>query len=386
MKLGVYLEANYQFKNGDLYCSDIYTLLLNQLSFEYNLSFLGRITDDIEASLYSYKIVKYDKFYKVSTYRNLVCLCCKYLIYRYFNKKILEEFVESSDCLLIMTPSPISIDLIHIAQKYEKPMRLLVRQDTRAVIPQRFNGIKKILATCVANYLEHSVEMLTQKNDLTILALGPSIAKRYCNFTSKCSIFISSRYKINDIVPLSRIGNLSFNNTVNLLFVGRIEINKGLYELIIALSEQDYFNYHLTIVGDGTYKKEMINLVKRINLDNKVTLVGYKTYGEELLNIYRANDIFILPSYSEGLPQVILEAMASGCLVLSTSVGSIPYIINNRKNGVLFNPHSISSLISVFKELVTIDECELYRMRKLGLETARQYAYENQIDVLKYTL
>ena len=102
------------------------------------------------------------------------------------------------------------------------------------------------------------------------------------------------------------------------------------------------------------------------------------------MNIYREHDIFILPSYSEGLPQVILEAMANGCLVLSTSVGSVPYIIQHGKNGFLFEAKDVNSLKSVLDGLKNHNDIQMIRYN--GINTAKMYAFEKQMLVLENKL
>ena len=284
------------------------------------------------------------------------------------------------DSLLIMTPSPISIELIKLAISHNKNIVLLVRQDTRCVIPQRFSGIKKMMAIIMANYLESSVEKLAKRHQLKVLALGPVLAERYGKFTRRTKPFASSRYRKKDIIDPEQINDIDLNLKLRLLFVGRLEINKGIKELLLAIHRLNHIDYELTIIGDGSYRKDAEVLVSQLDLSEKVVFKGYKPYSEELLDIYRSHDIFILPSYSEGLPQVVLEAMASGCLVFSTPVGSVPKIINHKVNGFLFKPHSVDSLVEVFNEL---NEVSLKEIRLAALNTAKEYAYENQIKVMK---
>lgn len=95
--------------------------------------------------------------------------------------------------------------------------------------------------------------------------------------------------------------------------------------------------------------------------------------------------MLILPSYSEGLPQVILEAMASGCVVAATKVGGIPSVITHESNGLLFAPHSSQDIVAVLRRLY-LDSALLENLAKNGLITARQYAFENQFEVLKRAL
>ena len=178
--------------------------------------------------------------------------------------------------------------------------------------------------------------------------------------------------------------NINFDGVVKLLFVGRVEINKGIIELLKVLSDFDGFKFHLTIVGDGNFMSEVKKWILKVNLSQNVTCQGYLAFGPQLMNIYREHDIFILPSYSEGLPQVILEAMANGCLVLSTSVGSVPYIIQHGKNGFLFEAKDVNSLKSVLDGLKNHNDIQMIRYN--GINTAKMYAFEKQMLVLENKL
>jgi glycosyltransferase involved in cell wall biosynthesis len=164
---------------------------------------------------------------------------------------------------------------------------------------------------------------------------------------------------------------------VKFLFVGRLVVNKGLIELITALSTFNEYNWHLNIVGDGEYRDSIVALIAKLNLGAKITLIGSIPFGSELIETYRKHDVVILPSYCEGLPQVILEGMANGCLVMATSVGGVPQVISHLHNGLLFEPQSSDAISEVLSLLTTTNSLEL---KSNALNTAFEYAQENQIE------
>ncbi|WP_299576274.1 glycosyltransferase [uncultured Sunxiuqinia sp.] len=383
MKVGVYLETRYLKKKNLLFCEDIYTLLLNEISSHFDFQFIGRLgTEDSLKS--SYLIQQYNHFFELNSYSNLFALFLKLPFYWLRNKKTIQDFIKKSDVLLVMTPSPISLIILKYAIRYEKKHCLLIRQNTREMIPMRYSGIYKTMARFIANYLETFVENFANKNNSHVLTLGPDIKKRYAHLSNNVREFVSSRYHINDIIDESKLRPLNIEERVRLLFVGRIEVNKGINELLSALKNTN-IDYELSIVGDGQYMSNTKQLIKEYNLSNKIHLHGYIPYGPQLLDIYRSHDIFILPSYSEGLPQVVLEAMASGCLVLATNVGSIPSIINDGINGFIFKPKSVTALNNLFNQLRDT-KSNYNEVRKNAIETSRRYAFENQSKVLIDTL
>lgn len=116
---------------------------------------------------------------------------------------------------------------------------------------------------------------------------------------------------------------------LKLLFVGRIIKSKGIYELIDAckLLSKENFAYSLTIIGDGSERIRLQNYVRRNGLENNVTIKGPLPF-EQTQEEYKNHDMLINPSYTEGLPTTVLEALANGLLIIATDVGGTKEIIN----------------------------------------------------------
>lgn len=155
------------------------------------------------------------------------------------------------------------------------------------------------------------------------------------------------------------------------LFVGRIERSKGIFDLLTAFSNARRLSrvpLRLLIAGDGTAMGELAKAIRDTSLAPYVQLLGWCS-SERLQALYREASVFVLPSYAEGLPNALVEAMAAGLPLVATSVGSIPDVVTDRHNGFLFEPGHTSHLASILVELS--DDLSL-RLR-LGA-TARQQA------------
>ena len=128
---------------------------------------------------------------------------------------------------------------------------------------------------------------------------------------------------------------------------------KGLDYLIKAISllEAKYkpLNARYIIIGDGSQRPALENLIKNNNLEDKVFLVGRITDAYKYL---KAFDIFVLPSLKEGFPWIILEAMAAEIPIIATKVGALPEIIENNKQGVLVQPKNSEELAEKIIELI----------------------------------
>ena len=387
MKIGVYLETGYYKEGETLFCEDIYTVLLNQLSLtddDMTFSFLGRQLGGKKENMY--RLDRYDRFWELTPFNDLAALCVQWPRFRCRNKATLSAFVQSVDRLLVMSPMPICIELVKLAGKYGKSVVLLARQDTRRVLPQRYRGVKKVFATILAYYFEWKVERLVAKRkNIAVMALGSRIADRFGRFTKSVYYISTSPYRLSDVVTPESMRPIDWEHTVNLLFVGRVEVNKGLSELLACLSGNMPFDWHLTIVGNGAFMPEVKRLIKQYGMSEKVELAGFISFGPHLMEQYKSHDIFILPSYSEGLPQVVLEAMAGGCFVMATNVGGTPDVVDSGRTGLLFSPKSVAELSHAFTFAFAHSD-KVEQMRIEALEMAKKYAFENQIEILKNQL
>lgn len=130
-----------------------------------------------------------------------------------------------------------------------------------------------------------------------------------------------------------------------LVSLGRLGKRKGTYDLIDAISEvkkqiPDIICY---LAGDGNVR-ECIEIVNKKGLANNVFFTGW-VECEEKIKLLQKSSVLVLPSYNEGLPMAILEGMACGKAIISTTVGAIPEVIKE-DNGILISPGDISALTS----------------------------------------
>lgn len=108
---------------------------------------------------------------------------------------------------------------------------------------------------------------------------------------------------------------------ITILFLARLIKEKGIYELLEAFNnlEKKYTNIELIIAGDG---KEYNQIVKQTSRNKNIKVVGH-IEGNKKINCFENASIYCLPSYSEGLPTTILEAMAFGTAIITTPVGGL---------------------------------------------------------------
>ena len=173
---------------------------------------------------------------------------------------------------------------------------------------------------------------------------------------------------------------------IKLLFVGWIEHEKGVMELLKAFRElMDENKYTLELVGHGKLFSTAETFVKENDLNTVVKLSGWKD-GMELEKKLRDSDVFVLPSWIEGLPNAMIEAMAAGLCIVATSVGNIPEVIRNGENGLLVPPKNIESLKFAIKKVLINDELRT-RLSINAYETAMErFSVERAVDRLIHAM
>lgn len=141
---------------------------------------------------------------------------------------------------------------------------------------------------------------------------------------------------------------------LTLLFLGYIGNRKGIFDLlkVIAEKRERYVGKIRLIIGGNGDVEKLESLIQSHNLFEIVEFVGWISNTEKDTWLQTA-DVYILPSYNEGLPISILEAMSYGQPIISTNVGGIPEIVQTNKNGILIEPgnmNAIESAIDFFIE------------------------------------
>ena len=144
--------------------------------------------------------------------------------------------------------------------------------------------------------------------------------------------------------------------TIKLIFVGTLIPTKGVEELYESFKQiKDNFNCSLNFVGAGNLSKKLERQIQEDGLSSRVQLsgsLGLAQVAEEI----RQSDLLVLPSYREGVPNVLLEAFASGVPVVATRVGGIPEVVKPN-TGILVDAKDVDSLAEGLSEALNREWC-----------------------------
>lgn len=243
-----------------------------------------------------------------------------------------------------------NIDLVHIHTASGKSF---FRKSMFIKIANKFN--KKIILHIHGGAFED-----------VYLNANPSTKNKITQNLNKCNkiIVLSEAWKKkiekmtnSEIVVINNSVNSNKNNHYNtkskkILFIGRIEKDKGIFDFIEMAKElvKSDDSIRFTVCGDGELEQTK-QLIEKYNLQDKFELLGWVS-KEEVEKELKDTMIFVLPSYKEAMPMAILEAMSCGVPTIATNIGSIPEVIKDMENGRNFVPGDIKKLVSITKEMI----------------------------------
>lgn len=161
-----------------------------------------------------------------------------------------------------------------------------------------------------------------------------------------------------------------------LVCIGRLTEQKGHLLLLQAahqlLEEKGEKAFRLIFVGDGELRAQIEHLIELFGLQKHVEITGW-TSGAEVRSHLIHSRALVLPSFAEGLPVVIMEALALGRPVISTYVAGIPELVESGINGWLVPPGSVDALADAMHLALNSSTQELAKMGKAGIEKVKKF-------------
>lgn len=194
--------------------------------------------------------------------------------------------------------------------------------------------------------ISYYIQFIFNISDL-IICLSPDW-KNQLSFITTLTPFVVLSNPVQDI-NVNRLKRDT--STLKLLYIGAINHNKGIFKLVDYISTNTYFQtgkIHLSIAGIGDVNT-LNDKTFAIHSSNRINYLGWISKAEKT-DLLLSHDILILPSFYEGLPVSILEALSAQMPVISTRVGAIPDVVKPGLNGWLFDPTDFNQLDAILKE------------------------------------
>ena len=236
-----------------------------------------------------------------------------------------------------------------------------------------FDVFSKISARFVSYPQEKKIINVSEIITTSTNSIANELKRHYLN--GKKVIVTGNGVDENFYYPLKKKVS---SNRKNILFVGRIAPEKGLFDLVecarhLCNKRSDVF---FNIVGKGRDLGKVQRKVRKFGLQNRFIFFG-QIEKNNLVKLYQNSTIFVLPSYREGIPTVLLEAMSCGLPVVATDVRGNHDLVTNGKNGILVqarNPKKLADAILKILENRKLSEKLGNAARKTIVE---KYTWDN---------
>lgn len=280
------------------------------------------------------------------------------------------------DAIHCVKAGPEAIACNCISKILKKPLLVKIAQDELS--PRELKsakGIKRITRTVRQNFL---------KTSDNFIAISKEIFQNLRNLGIKADKIVSIPNGVNTIqfsaaeerVKKELREELSIaNEEIVLLFVGAINKRKGVYDLLEALSFLDFHvPFRCVLCGPVLEDIDFEKKIENLNRERNVT-IDFRGKVQNVIEYMQAADIFILPSYSEGLPNVLLEAGATGLPLIATDIGGSRDLVS-KKNGILVTLGSSKEIKEAIDILITDND----KRKKMGIESRKLIEKNYSLD------
>lgn len=280
------------------------------------------------------------------------------------------------DILWVFGPHPLGVPVILLALLRRKRVVLGVRQDSVAYFRARLSGNRWTPAVVPILALDGAYRVLARR--LKTVVTGPAIAQSYGGEGRRLLTMIESVVRAGDVA--TRPPNAEWSREIRLFTVGRLEQEKNPLLLVEALARLEHERpgrYRLTWVGGGPMAETIRQHAEALGIGDRIELAGWVPFGPALLNLYRESHAFVHVSFTEGVPKVLVEALASGLPIVATDVGGVRSILDDGQAGLLVPPADLDGLVAAIMR-ITDDGDLRERLSARALELARERTLEAQ--------
>ncbi len=170
-------------------------------------------------------------------------------------------------------------------------------------------------------------------------------------------------------------GQISVHQPPKIVFSGRFMPQKDPIFMIQCLAQVKDLPWTCTLIGDGPLRDQMTAEIEKLEMNDRFTFTGWVD-PEQVIEEYRAADIMFMPSLSEGMPVVGVQALSMGLALVLSHVGGCVELVDEGQNGYLFEPKEIDGISFALRKLLT-DQDLLLDFRKASRKKAKYFSLQN---------
>ncbi|MCL1049583.1 glycosyltransferase [Shewanella abyssi] len=303
-----------------------------------------------------------DHFYPFPRYQSTKDFVVKCLL----DRKFYSQYVDLSEQIIrqhdgeyfwIRTPSIGSIVFGLTALKLnQKVLHHMCADASNTWKDSKYKGFNKFLAFCFSKVLRSKLKNICAHKNTINLCTGDILESFSRKYSLKTYQFVDLMIKPPSVDSLIPAESLKKQGKLNLLFVGRVVEDKGVFDLIQAISEQKSM-VKATFVGDGPDLEQARDLVKSKTLEHLINFTGQLPHIE-LNQLYADCDLVVIPSNNnyEGFPRVIMESWSYHKPVIISNVGGINAFVQDNVNGFIVEPGNVAQLSTLLANISADNE------------------------------
>lgn len=283
----------------------------------------------------------------------------------------LMRYVASTDYVYVRLPSWVGLSALHCACILNKPFFLSLHGDWEVILRMYEKNAKNIHSRLYYKVMQRYVKTLLNtyihKSEISFF-VGNTLRNKFSQVSRSTVAYHDSTHLAKDVWSPR---NICKNDKTTLLFVGEISKAKGVDILIDALKilSQSGREFRLIFVGQGPEYQNIQSLtIPNVSIEMK----GWVAQGASFDKLFLESDALVLPSLTEGVPRVIIEAMVRATPVIGTRVGDIPEMLGEGSRGWLVPPSDSNALVEAIDNFIT---CKSEREAKVrdSVEHVKKY-------------
>lgn len=367
MRFAVYTDYKYRHDSTGVYAEKAFTLFLARLADEFDgLVLLGRL--DPRPGRWHYRLPSSLSFVPLPWYPSLARpLTAAPAMLRSIRR--FWRALDDVDGVWLLGPHLLSLAFLLIAVARRKRVLLGARQDLPRYVANRHPDRRTLQVA--AHVLEGAWRLLARRHP--IIVVGPDLERRYRRARAVLGVYVSLIAERAIEAPAGE--SRDYSGELSVLAVGRLEREKNplLLADVLAMLREAEPRWRLVVCGDGPMRDELMQRLRRLGVSEHADLRGYVAMDGGLARFYRDCHLFLHVSWTEGVPQVLLEAFAARLPVVATAVGGVPLAADGC--ALLIQPGDASAAA---EQLVTLAHDESLRegLTRAGAALVRRHTIE----------
>jgi glycosyltransferase involved in cell wall biosynthesis len=315
MRAGVYLDQAFWREGSAVFAARSFVIFLGKLAEHFDeLTVTARLSPNAATS--HYRLPEPARFAPLPYYESAarpldVARATRESVRRF------DRLLDEVDVVWLLGPQPFALLFAWMAARRGKRVVLGVRQDLPRYVRSRRPSRREL--HLVASALDLAFRRLSRR--FPAVVVGPDLGRSYGEARELLEIYVSL-VGVDDLASVEDRLRQRYDGDLSVLSVGRIDAEKNPLMLAEVLERLDS-RYRLIVCGDGPLEERLAAELERRGVSDRAQLLGHVPIGPKLIELYRESDLLLHVSWTEGVPQVLLEAFAAALPVVATAVGGV---------------------------------------------------------------